>query len=153
MVHGVPQIDENEDILAIFMRLCRRIDVKITPNDVVKISRRQREQIKVELRDFYTKESIRTAPALKRLWSSDIMKLPSGMKRQSVFINHSTTSYYLEMDIVGRKAVADGSIYSCELSTRGLVVKRNSRSREEIILSLERLNDFIQKASGHKKQH
>lgn len=156
VIHGLPKIEKHEDLRGTFLRLCRRLKVDVSNRDIVDISRRKNtSQIKVELRKFHIKEDIRTAPLLKELKSGDILKLPANIKSSDVFINHDTTPYYLEMDIIGRKAIREGSLHSFNLTSQGFLAKRNVRSKAEHFSSIEKLTAYIaddESKWGKKKQ-
>lgn len=143
-IYGVPKIEKHEDLKSIFLRLCRRLKVDVSSNDIVSISRKSESaQIKVELRTFHIKEGIRTAPLLKELTSADMFKLPSNIRSTDIFINHDTTPYYLEMDVICRQALREGSLYACNMTSRGFWVQRNAWSKAENILSIQKLVDYI----------
>lgn len=144
IVYGIPKIEKNEDLKSIFLRICHRLKVDISSKDIVSISRKKKlSQLRVELRKFHIKEQIRTAPLLKELTTAAIFKLPSNIKSNDIFINHDTTPYYLEMDVICRQALRNGSLYACNMTSHGLWVQRNSRSKAENILSIQKLVAYI----------
>lgn len=111
-----------------------------------------KSQIKVELRTFHIKENIRTAPLLKELTSADIFKLPSNVRSTDIFINHDTTPYYLEMDIMCRQALREGSLYSCNMTSRGFCVQRNAKSKAAHILLIRKLAAYIADDESNRKK-
>lgn len=152
IVYGLPKIEQHEDLKSIFLRLCRRLKVDVSSSDIVSISRKKKSQIKVELRKFHIKEDIRTAPLLKKLTSADIFKLPSNVRSTDIFINHDTTPYYLEMDVICRQALREGSLYSCNMTSQGFFVQRNAKSKAENILSIQKLAAYIADDDSERKK-
>lgn len=154
IVYGIPQMnarENREDLMEIFLRLCRRLNVDVSRCDIIDVSRFKKNQILVKFHSYHIKDKVRIASRSKPTNLSNLMKLPSNIQSSDIFVNHQTTKFYLEMDVMGRKAVADGKIYEYNITANGFMVKRTKDSHERIILSLRELKDYIYRATSAKR--
>lgn len=146
---GFPRL-KNEDLLEMFMKLCKKLKIKVAYDDVVQIYRNHgfNEPVIVQFRNFDTKIMVKNGTHSKDVWSNDLFKLPPGEKPMKIFVNLHTTRFYSKMVSIVREARKSNSLYSYYMCKRGLVVKRMENSKERIVLSATELIDYIH---GDKK--
>lgn len=133
IVTKIPRI-LNMDLPEIFLKLCDKLKVKISADDIQHIQRRSfdgrevrdfregRDDIIVTLKSYELKEEIRHAAHkfFAGIFTGDIFELqPDQWSKQIKVISH-TTPYYSHMLAIAKDARADRVIFNYELSKRGI---------------------------------
>lgn len=141
---GFPRL-RDENLLKMFIKLCKNYNVKITSADIVDIHRKNgvNESVIVKFRNYETKVMVKNCAHTRDVWSGEIFKLPAGEKSTKIFANLHTTRFYGKMVSIAREARKSNSLHSYYLCKRGLVVKRTESSKERIVLSAGELMDYI----------
>lgn len=139
------------DIRDTFLKLCNKIKVKVTIDDIQHIHRRPREgreghdDTLVSLKSYELKEEIRYAAQKQIIFSADIFKLqPEQWSKQIKVISH-TTRYYSEMLSIAKEARSERKICHYELSTRGVQIKRTQTSDDRFFTSKTDLLKYIKR--------
>lgn len=143
-ITGIPCFD-NENLLRIFDRICKKIDAPVTQKDVRKIFRTSGpcQPIIVKLKTWTAKANIKRYFKHKDLWSSDIVSLPSNMPSTRLFINLHTTRFYGKMVQIAKYYKKTGLIQSYYLCENGLLVRSRNDINDRQILSKQELLDWI----------
>ena len=79
----------------------------------------------------------------KKLWSNDIVKLPSNVAKTKVYVYPQLTKFFNEILKIAKSACAQGTLHSYHLSKDGVIVKRTSESTGQIVSSKEQLENYI----------
>ncbi|XP_031636729.1 uncharacterized protein LOC116349451 [Contarinia nasturtii] len=154
---GFPRL-RNEDLTEMFKKLCKKLHITLSYNDVIKIYRTNgvNESVIVKFSNYETKVMVKNRAHMTNIWSDDIIKLPTNEKPTKIYVNLHTTRFYGKMISIAREARKNKSICSYNLCKRGLVVKRTEKSKERVILSTNELMDYIygKKSGKHSvKEH
>lgn len=144
-----------------FLKLCDRLKVKVSIDDIKQIQRRSRDDRDgrsemheygsrddtiVCLKSYELKEQIRYASQKCVIFSGDVFDLqPDQWSKPIKMISH-TTRYYSDMLVIAKKARSDRLIYNYELSKRGVHIKRSPTSDERIFISKMELLNFINRS-------
>lgn len=146
---GIPCF-RDENLMEIFMKLCKKFKAKISPVDIVNIYRHNgvSQPVIVKFRNYESKILVKNCAHLRNVWSSDIFKLSPGQQSAKIFVNLHTTRFYGKMVSIARDAKRSKSLYSYYLCKRGLVVKRTELSKERVVLSANELMDYIYGSKG-----
>lgn len=141
---GFPRI-KNEDLMEMFMKLCDKLKVKMSYDDVQRIYRNNgvNEPVIVKFRNYECKVMVKNNAHLTDVWSNDLFKLPPGEQPTKIFVNLHTTRFYGKMVSIAREARKTKGIHAYYLCKRGLVVKRTETSKERTVLSPTELIEYI----------
>lgn len=152
-ISGIP-MRRNENLMKIFDKLCVKLNVPVSQNDVKKIFRlsSHRNQIIVKLKTWTAKEKIKRYFNYKNVWSSDLVVLPSHVQPTKIFINAHTTRFYGKMIQIAEYYKKIGLIRSFYLCENGLFVRSYNCERDYAILSKEELIDWIRMVEARADQ-
>lgn len=141
---GFPRM-KNEDLMDMFLKLCKKLKIQISFDDVSRIYRNNgvNEPVIVKFRNYENKVMMKNSAHLRDVWSNDLFKLPAGEQPTKIFVNLHTTRFYGKMVSIAREARKTKSLHSYYLCKRGLVVKRTETSKERIVLSPTELIEYI----------
>lgn len=127
----------NMDLREMFLRVCDRIKVKISNDDIQHITRRARDgrdtihdyrdgsdDTIVCLKSYQLKEEIRFAAQMYPVFSGDIFDLPPKQWSKKIKIISHTTRYYSDLLHIAKIARKDRVIHNYELSKHGIHLKR-----------------------------
>ncbi|XP_055302508.1 uncharacterized protein LOC129568536 [Sitodiplosis mosellana] len=152
----------NMDLRAMFLKLCDKVKVKVSVDDIQQIHRRAREgrdtrdcregregrddDTIVCLKSHELKEEIRIAAQKYAIFSGNVFELqPDQWNKQMKVISH-TTPYYSDMLAIAKDARANRTIFNYELSKCGLHIKRSPTSDDRIFISKTELLNFINRS-------
>lgn len=142
------------DLRDMFLKLCDKLNVKVTAEDVQHIKRRGviaegadgregKDDIVVCLKRFDLKEEIRYAAQKKTISSGDLFELPPSHWPKPIKVISHTTRYYSDMMSIAKDARASRIIYHYELTHHGILIKRSATSDTRTFISKSELQAFI----------
>lgn len=148
----------NMSLPNMFLRLCDKLNVKASGDDIQHIHRRGdmrdshseihdsregRHDMLVNLKRHELKEEIRLAAQKQSLFSGEVFDLhPDEWSKQIKVISH-TTRYYSEMLTIAKQARIDRIIHHYELTTHGIHIKRSPTSDGRNFISKTELTHFV----------
>ncbi|XP_031636750.1 uncharacterized protein LOC116349467 [Contarinia nasturtii] len=146
----------NMDLRQMFLKLCDKLKVNISTDDIQEIYRRTRDgrdtahdfregpdDTIVCLKSYQLKEDIRYAAQKHTVFSGDIFDLQPNQWSKPIKIISHTTRYYSEMLSIAKAARNDRVIHNYEMSQRGVHIKRSPTSDDRIFISKTELLNFI----------
>lgn len=141
---GLPHL-ENDDVLKMFLKLCKHLKANVSENDIAYIYRNGsiNELVTVKFRNHSTKVMVKKNSYHKPIWTSDLVKLAPGEEPAKIFINLHTTRYFGKMLNIAREARKSRSLFSYYLCNRGLIVRRTENCQGQIVLSTSELINYI----------
>lgn len=150
----------NMSLPNMFLRLCDKLEVKISGDDIQSIQRRGHEarditempdlrdgrhDVLVTLKRHELKEEIRMAAQKQSIFSGEVFDLhPDEWSKQIKIISY-TTRYYSDMLAIAREARLERTIYHYELTKHGIHIKRSPTSDDRIFISKNELIHFIKR--------
>lgn len=144
-IAGIPQI-RDENLRDIFIKLCKLLGAKISDKDIKWIRRDfPRSVITVELWSHNVKLHIARCSHSNYIWSDEVIRLPSGILRNRIYINDQMTKFYKEMWEIARNARKKKLIQTSWITDKGYMVKRTSTSQKRYFLSSRELTFYINK--------
>lgn len=148
---GLPRLN-NDDVLEMFLKFCKKIKAKVSHNDIVDIYRNGgvNEPVIVKFRNYDTKVMVKNCAHIRQIWTKDLVKLAPGEAPTKIFVNLHTTRYYGKMLSIAREGRKSKSLFSYYLCKRGLAVRRTENSKERVVLSTSELVEYIY---GDKKSN
>lgn len=148
---GLPRLD-NDDVLELFLKFCKRIQADVSYDDIIEIYRNGgvNEPVIVKFRNYDTKVMVKNCSHARQIWNKDLVKLAPGETAVKIFVNSHTTRYYGKMVSIAREARKTNSLCSYYLCKRGLAVRRTENTKERVVLSTSELVDYIY---GNKKNN
>lgn len=137
------------DIRDAFLKLCDKLKVRVSIDDIQQIHRRPREgregrdDTLVSLKRHELKEEIRYAAQKQIIFSGDIFNLkPDQWSKQIRVISH-TTRYYSEMLSIAKEARTERKICHYELTAQGVHIKRTQTSEDRFFISKTELLNYV----------
>lgn len=148
----------NMNLRDMFLKLCDKLKLKISTDDIQEIQRRPRDGRDIRdcregrddtivcLKSYELKEEIRIAAQRQRIFSGDVFDLlPDQWSKPIKMISH-TTRYYSDMLNIAKDARNDRAIFHYELSNRGVHIKRLRTSDDRIFISKTELRNFLKRS-------
>lgn len=141
---GLPRFD-NDDVLELFLKFCKRIKADVSCDDIIEIYRNGgvNEPVIVKFRSYDTKVMVKNCSHIRQIWNKDLVKLSPNETPTKIFVNSHTTRYFGKMVSIAREARKTNSLFSYYLCKRGLAVRRTENSKEHVVLSTSELVDYI----------
>lgn len=141
LIHCLPR-STTMDPIDIMMKLCERLEIKVSRDDILATQRRFDDLI-VTLKSYELKEKIRNTASMYTINSGDIFDLHSDERNKRIKIISHTTRYYVEMLSIAREARRGRMIHWYELTKQGIEVKRSFTSDPRVFISKVELQNYI----------
>lgn len=149
-VSNIPEMSENTDIYDLFFKLCKKLDLNVSTDDIKDI-RPYESGIVVTFHQIEIKELILNNSIGKFVWSDEVLPIQEGIQERTPFkvfctIRPHLTPYYRELWLEVLKCqLKHKDLYSYRISDNGIAIKRNSTSIEQIINTKEQLQEYVKK--------
>lgn len=140
-IEGIPTI-EGENVLAIFMAICKTIHVNITSSDIVFIRRSDKNRI-IHVRLNDRTEFLRCR-YMKNLKTAHFMDLPAGTQSTQIYINKFMTKYFCNLCQIAKNAMKKRKLFRYNLSSNGVFVQRTKHCHGKYVLSESQLRNYIE---------
>lgn len=142
-ISGVPLLDR-EDLGAMFLRLCKKFDLNILPDDIIHIHRgKPKSMVVVRFRSRHIKEDILKMASMNMFRTDDLMRLRPDQRPTPVYIGYHTTEYYTRMYAFVRQAKKARLIHQYSITKRGFTIQRTPTSSEQHFLLYEKLTEYL----------
>lgn len=152
-ITGIPQI-RDENLRAIFLKLCKLLGAKISDGDIRSIRRDfPRSVITVEFWTHNVKMHISRCSHSNYIWTDEVIRLPPGIIRNRIFINDQMTKLYKTMWEIARDARKKNIIQTSWITEHGYMVKRTQTSQKRYFLSPRDLTNYINQIQNSNKRN
>lgn len=142
-VQGICQNIGGTDRYGIFLKLCKKMGVTVSRNDIQRIDQCSKG-ITVKLHRIEVKKMIMNQIRDKFLWTNELFKIPKGKNPWKVRVCEHMTNFYSKMWFTAFDLKEQHRLHSFKLTEDGLVVKAKAGCSERIVLSEQQLLEYIQ---------
>lgn len=141
-VHGVPVELKTKDLCEVFLKICRKLRMKMhrsAIDDIVQLN----DGIAIKFRHMSTKNQIINNSNGQYIWSSILFPTTKYRTAWKVYIRNHMTPYYHNIYNVAVDMKRRNYLYSYKFNEQGFVVKRSANCCGQIIQTKQQLLDYV----------